>query len=399
VTRIVFLSDLYFPFIGGAEEVCRMEAEGLYKRDYEVFAVTSLTPSSREREEVHGVKVLRVSLQDIRLKHEASSGLTWLAVGLMNNLLGNNLFSAQIVKRVIEKLKPDMVHVHNIGGEIPLLTLRALRQLKVPTVMTLHDYRLICPRATLYCHAKIPCRVPRASCNAFAKLWRMLLKNCVTQFISPSKFLADRLREKFGEVEVAVVPNPLQRIEAKPKKLSGPFQILYIGRLVWYKGVRVLLKAFRGLENRNVRLIIAGSGPELETVKRYSRADSRIIPLGFVSEEEKERLLMNANLVVIPSLWLEPFPMIVLESFGSGTPVVASRIGGIQELVEDGVNGRLFEPGESEELSEILVRLTEDKTEFKKLQNGAIESANKYHIDSHLNMLENIYSNVTSISN
>jgi glycosyltransferase involved in cell wall biosynthesis len=394
VTRVIFLSDFYFPFIGGAEEVCRMEAEEFRRRGYEVFVVTSSISSSKEHEEVRGVKVLRLSLQDVRLKHEASSGFTWLAIGLMNSLLSHNPFSAQAVKRAIEKLKPDVVHVHNIGDKIPLLTLHALHQLKVPIVMTLHDYRLICPRATLFCYAKIPCRVPRASCNAFVKLWRMLLKNCVTQFISPSKFLADRLREKFGEVEVAVVPNPVQRIGTVPRKASRQFQILYIGRLVWYKGIHVLLKAFRGLKDENVRLLIAGSGPELEAVKRYSKADHRIIPLGFISEVEKQRLLMDVNLVVVPSLWPEPFPMIVLESFGSGTPVIASKIGGIQEVIEDGVNGRLFEPGDSEELSKILAELAENEKGFRRLQRGVAESAYKYQIDRHVELLENIYSEV-----
>jgi glycosyltransferase involved in cell wall biosynthesis len=242
LTRIVFLSDFYFPFIGGAEEVCRMEAEELCKRGYEVFVVTSSMPGSREREDMRGVKVLRVRLRDVSLKHEASSKLAWLAIGLVNIMLSNNPLNAQAVKRIIESLRPDLVHVHNVGGKIPLLTLRTLRRLRVPVVMTLHDYRLICPRAILFCHAKIPCRVPKFGCDIFVKLQRTLLKNCVTKFISPSRFLADRLKEKLGEADVVVVPNPLQRIEAKPKEFLEPFQVLYVGRLVWYKGIHVLLE-------------------------------------------------------------------------------------------------------------------------------------------------------------
>jgi glycosyltransferase involved in cell wall biosynthesis len=391
MTRIVFVSDFYFPFIGGAEEVCRMEAEGFYRRGYEVFVVTSLMPNLERYEDVHGVKVFRLNLQNIQLRHEASSGSSWLTTGLINSILSYNLFSAQAIKQVIEKLKPDIIHVHNIGVKIPLLTLHILRELKVPIVMTLHDYRLICPRATLFCYTKIPCKIPRTACKILVKSQKILLKGSIMQFISPSKFLADRFREKFRDVEIAVIPNPIQRIETIPKKSFEQFQILYAGRLVWYKGIRVLLKAFRDLKNENVRLLVAGSGSELEVVKSYSRADRRIIPLGFVSEAGKQRLLKNANLTVVPSLWPEPSPMIILEGFGSGTPTLASRIGGIQELVEDKFNGRLFEPGNSKELSEILFELIEDEMEFKRLQNGAIKSAYKYHIDRHLRILENIY--------
>jgi glycosyltransferase involved in cell wall biosynthesis len=391
MTRIVFVSDFYFPFIGGAEEVCRMEAEGFYRRGYEVFVVTSLMPNLERYEDVHGVKVFRLNLQNIQLRHEASSGSSWLTTGLINSILSYNLFSAQAVKQVIEKLKPDIIHVHNIGVKIPLLTLHILRELKVPIVMTLHDYRLICPRATLLCYTKIPCKIPRTACKILVKSQKILLKGSIIQFISPSKFLADRFREKFRDVEIAVIPNPIQRIETIPKKSFEQFQILYAGRLVWYKGIRVLLKAFRDLKNENVRLLVTGSGSELEVVKSYSRADRRIIPLGFMSEAGKQRLLKNANLTVVPSLWPEPSPMIILEGFGSGTPTLASRIGGIQEIVEDKFNGRLFEPGNSKELSEILFELIEDEMEFKRLQNGAFKSAYKYHIDRHLRILENIY--------
>jgi glycosyltransferase involved in cell wall biosynthesis len=391
LTRIVFLSDFYFPFIGGAEEVCRMEAEELCKRGYEVFVVTSSMPSSREREDMHGVKVLRVRLRDVSLKHEASSKLAWLAIGLVNSMLNNNPLNAQAVKRVVESLRPDVVHVHNVRGKIPLLTLRALRGLKIPVVMTLHDYRLICPRATLFCHAKIPCRVPKFGCDMFVKLQKTLLKNCVTKFISPSRFLADRLKEKLGEADVVVVPNPLRRIEAKPKGVPESFQVLYVGRLVWYKGTHVLLEAFKKLKRKSAKLIIAGSGPELETVKRLSRTDGRIIPLGFVSEEEKSKLLIDASLVVVPSLWPEPFPMTILESFGSGTPVVASKVGGIQEIVRDGVNGMLFEPGDSEKLSTILTELSENEENLRRLSEGAAESARQYYIEKHIELLETIY--------
>jgi glycosyltransferase involved in cell wall biosynthesis len=223
-----------------------------------------------------------------------------------------------------------------------------------------------------------------------------MLGDSTIQFVAPSKFLADRFKEKFGNAEITVIPNPIQKIDVKPKKSSDQFQILYIGRLVWYKGIRTLLEAFRILKNENVRLLVAGSGPELETVKRYSRVNHRIIPLGFISEGEKQRLLKNVNFITVPSLWPEPLPMLILESFGSGTPVIASKIGGIPEVIKDGVNGRLFEPGDSEELSKILAELAENyEEEFRKLQRGAAESAYKYQIDRHIELLENVYSEVT----
>ena len=157
------------------------------------------------------------------------------------------------------------------------------------------------------------------------------------------------------------------------------------------KGIHVLLEAFKKLKRENARLIIAGSGPELETVKRLSKTDDRIISLGFISEEEKRKLLIDAGLVAVPSLWPEPFPMTILESFGSGTPVVASKVGGIPEIVRDGVNGMLFEPGDSEKLSTILTELSENEENLRRLSEGAAESARQYYIEKHIELLETIY--------
>lgn len=397
--RIAFISNFYYPFIGGAEEVCRMEAEALANKGYDVSVITTSTSSTSNlsgSEKIKGVKVFRLDLPNIRLKRHPSTGFSWLIFGSMNYLLGAyNPFAGQAIKRIIEKIKPDIIHVHNFMGKFSLSIFHALHELRIPIIVTLHDYSLICPRATLFCHAKIPCAIPKIICDVIVKMQEILLRGKIVFFISPSKFLADRFKEKFRDVEVAVIPNPIQEIEINTEKSFDQFQILWIGRLVWYKGVRILLKAFRNLKNETFRLIIAGSGPDFEIVKSFSSVDSRIVPLGFVSEEEKKKLLKRANFTVIPSLWCEPFPMVALESFASGTPVIASKIGGLQEIIKNGYNGKLFEPGNSEELRDIIAELAENERQFRKLQNGAIKSARNYCINRHIEMLENIYAKLT----
>ncbi|MCS7109778.1 MAG: glycosyltransferase, partial [Candidatus Micrarchaeota archaeon] len=197
--------------------------------------------------------------------------------------------------------------------------------------------------------------------------------------------------EKFGDVEVEVIPNPIQQTGIKTEKNLDEFRVLYVGRLVWYKGIHILLKTFRELKNGNARLLIAGSGPEFETVKRFSHLDPRITPLGFISEAEKQKLLRDASLTVIPSLWCEPFPMTALESFANGTPVAASKIGGLPEIVKDGYNGRLFKPGDTDHLKKIFIELAENGNDLRTLQDGAIKSVLQYHIHKHVKKLENMY--------
>ncbi len=125
--KVLFLSDFYFPFIGGAEEVCRMEAEELARRGHDVFVITSSMSELNSYEEVRGVKVFRLNLRNVQLKHESSAGLSWLIAGSVNRILSYNPFIARKIKKIIEKLKPEIIHVHNIGGKIPLITLRNLK--------------------------------------------------------------------------------------------------------------------------------------------------------------------------------------------------------------------------------------------------------------------------------
>ncbi|MCX7998420.1 MAG: glycosyltransferase family 4 protein, partial [Leptospiraceae bacterium] len=197
--------------------------------------------------------------------------------------------------------------------------------------------------------------------------------------------------EVFGSIDVAVIPNPIEKVENEVEKSFDPIKILYIGRLEWYKGIHVLVEAFKNLKKDNLRLFIAGKGPEFEKIKKSSCLDKRIIFLGFVSEKKKQELLKETNLTVIPSLWCEPFPIIALESLASGTPIVASNIGGLPEIVKDGYNGKLFEPGNSKELRDVLEKLVSNEEELKRFQNEALESARYFQIKNHVDKLEKFY--------
>lgn len=390
--RILYLSNFYYPFIGGAEEVCRMEAEALAEKGHEISVITTLlSPDQKRREQINGVNVYRIGPKSFgpRLNYAGKRMLFKIASSSINYALQYIAPTGRLVE-LVRALRPDIVHAHNMG-RIPPQLLNKLKELGIPVVMTLHDYRLICPRATLFCYANLPCEVPRPACRAFSELNKLMLKESVKLFIAPSKFVLKVLRERLGDIRVEVLYNPIKGVGAKRSYGGDTFDILYIGRLEWYKGVHVLLKAFSRLKHKCARLLIVGKGPLFETAMTFSQRDKRVIPLGFLDEGKKRELLREANITVVPSLWHEPFPMVALESLASGTPVIASKVGGIPEIVKDGYNGRLFEPGDSNQLSDILAELIENGEKLSKLAKGAIESAQQYLIDKHINKLEEYY--------
>jgi len=254
--------------------------------------------------------------------------------------------------------------------------------------MTVHDYHLVCPRKWMITHRDEPCSTgfgPRcliSNCRAaregptwlpyndlrWLKVWlhRRLLRRWVDLFISPSRHLADWLERNLGIPAVMTVPNfsPPASHPRSPDP-TGPVSVLYAGRLAREKGVGMLIRAMaRVLEvEPEATLVIAGDGPqrkELEDLAQQELRPGSFRFTGPLPQEDLARLHGQAGLMVLPTLWMENCPVAILEAMAHGRPVIATRIGGIPELVEDGVTGFLFERGDQEDLEAKLLRLTRD---------------------------------------
>ena len=167
--------------------------------------------------------------------------------------------------------------------------------------------------------------------------------------------------------------------------------ILYVGNLGEHKGVHILLKAFRKIENMNIRLDIVGKGLCSEKLKSMSENDNRIKFHDFLEGKELIKMYQQANLTVVPSIWYDNSPMVIYESFSCRTPVIGSKIGGIPELIEDGFNGYLFEAGNVNELQKLLENLIDSPETLKKLEQGTYESVQRYTMDKHIKQLETEY--------
>ncbi|MBI4813319.1 MAG: glycosyltransferase [Methanobacterium sp.] len=170
-----------------------------------------------------------------------------------------------------------------------------------------------------------------------------------------------------------------------------------MGGLNKIKGVQVLIKAFRKIENTKVRLHIYGKGVDEEEFKEMAGDDPRIIFHGYLERDLLLDSYHKTNLTVLPSICYDNSPMMIYESLTSSTPVLASRIGGIPELIEDNHNGYLFKPGDEEELQEILEGLIENPESLKQLEKGAFESASQYSMENYLQAFEEIYQTLTKI--
>jgi glycosyltransferase involved in cell wall biosynthesis len=311
----------------------------------------------------------------------------------------NNPHSRFLISRILRKEKPDIVHTHNLNG-LSLGVVLAVKDLGFNLVHTCHDFSLLCPYATLTCSGKrnVFCEKPNFFCGIYRCLKKKVINDKPDYIIFPSKSTMQIYQENgfFLNTQTDIVPCC---IEAAPKfevDKTGlkTFDILYAGQLVYHKGVQILLDAFKALEYGFLRLHIVGDGEYKEELVRRAAGDKRVTFYGKVPNSQIGRFYSQADVTVVPSIWLEVLGIVILESLSSGTPVIGSDIGGIPEIIRDGFNGFVFKRGDSKSLAEILRKVVLDQGMLKKLRENSLVSAKVFMIDEHVLKLETIYQKV-----
>ncbi len=311
---------------------------------------------------------------------------------------------AAAIRGLIRRYRPDVVHVHNLFPALSPAVIRAAAAEGVPVVMTLHNFRLMCLPATFLrdcricedCLGRHPwpgvvhgcyrgSQVQSAALATSLVLHRWLgTFERVRRFIAVSGFVREKYTEAgFDPSRIVVKPNFAR---PGPRREGPGAYFLYLGRLSPEKGVATLLRAWR--EDLG-RLLVVGDGPEAPRLRRL--APGGVEFLGVVPHEEARRLVAQARAVVVPSICYEAFPRVVVETYAAGVPVVASRIGALPEVVEDGVTGLLAEPGDPASWTAAVERLLDDRFSERLGENAYLAWTQRYAPERNLAQLETVY--------
>jgi glycosyltransferase involved in cell wall biosynthesis len=299
------------------------------------------------------------------------------------------------VRRLVRRSRPDVVHVHNLYPMLSPAVLRIAESEGAAVVVTLHNYRLMCLPANFLrdgrtcelCLGKAPWRGVVYRCyrdsalGSAAMATSLVLHRGLGSFDRVRRFLAvsEFVRQK--HIEAGVSPGRI-RVKrnfawAAPRRQGPGEYFLYLGRLAPEKGAETLLRVAGDLSHR---LVVVGEGPQGEILRRG--APPTVEFMGSVTPEEVPAILSRARALLVPSLWYEAAPRGILESYASGVPVVASRIGALPEVVEEGVTGVLAEPGSAESWRRVLSRLAEDQ-ESGRLGEGAFRAWSERYTPEH----------------
>lgn len=293
----------------------------------------------------------------------------------------------------LERFKPQVVHVHNFFPLLSPSIFDACEAQNIPTVLTLHNFRLTCSNGLLLRDGE-PCELCvdgspyqsvvhgcyRGSRLASLPVARMISKHRsrgtwktqVGRFIALSQFSKRVLvRSGIPENKIQIKPNFLPTLRAqrfiRPRRKRNSTPIgLYVGRLSEEKGIRTALEAW---SSPPCRLRIVGSGP-LE----YEVRSNHIWGIDYLGKQTPEQVALcmaSADFLVVPSICYENFPMVVLEAFASGLPVIVSGHGGLSDLVKDRETGLHFKPGDPLSLREAILELLDDPVLWNRMSAAA----------------------------
>lgn len=308
--------------------------------------------------------------------------------------------SKEKITELIKKEKPDLAILNLVHRQITLSIVEALKEFDIPIFFTMHDLICVCPNYTMLssdgicekCLNKkyINCIKQKCIKNSTAKsalgfieahyLKFKKVYDDIDMYIAPSDFYRKKLIEgNFTKSNIVHRKNPLP-VDTEyrlPDEVSD--YILYFGRLSKEKGVLTLFKAVEKLEN--VVLKVLGAGPEEQELIDYIREHNlsdKIELLGFKTGKELESIVEKSKCVVVPSEWYENGPYSVVEAMAKGRPIIASDLGGLKELVEEGSTGYIFKATDVDELADkidMLINLSDE--EYTKLCKNSLEFAKR----------------------
>lgn len=310
--------------------------------------------------------------------------------------------------KLLDDFKPDVLHLNNIHTHLSPAIAELAHKRGIKVVWTLHDYKLLCPRYDCLRNGTDICEMclngDKSNCKTYkcmksstlasiigykeAVKWnRQRLEKCTDVFICPSSFMADKMAQGgFEKKKLLTLCNFIDIEKCKKDEYAKEDYYCYVGRLSHEKGVNTLIEAAKNLP---YKLKVIGGGPLEEELKNKSeKLKANIDFLGYKQWNEIKAIVGKARFSVIPSEWYENNPLSVIEAQCLGTPVLGANIGGIPELIENGITGMTFESRNVDDLTNKIEAMWQNSFNYKEI---ALNSQARYNSENYYTSIIKIY--------
>jgi len=390
----VLLTSTLYPtpqapkIVGGAEVFARRFAEGLAQRGDEVEVIRAASSPGQARESCNGINVYSAPVQNIYVPFTEQKNVALRSIW---HAIDDWQMQAPLIAERIRAFKPDVLHSNNLSG-LTTAIWRVAAQLGVPVLHTLHDYYLTCPRCSRFDKGR-SCEHTCTSCGILS-----FHRKRATHWLSAVVGVSERVLSihtdmgMFAETPIRTV---IRNASTEPPREPYPRAVCttevtfgFIGRLTEEKGIDNLMRALAMMPRDRIRMMIAGRVSDEEQRRLRALApDARIEFMGFVSPDD---FYKQVDVVIAPSIWHDPGPLVVADAKAAGRPLLGTRFGGMPEVIKHGVTGWLTE-ADPESLAKSMLAVASDPYKIDEISRRLIADTNKWIFSDVLSSYKNLY--------
>jgi len=395
--KILLFNSLYYPYIiGGAEKSVQLLSEALQKKGIQSIVVTS---SDNEKIGIiNKVTVNYIKTQNLYNIRDAKKQSKFKKV-IWHLIDSYNIFVYSKIRKLILLEKPDVIHTNNLSGFSPIVWTIA-KKLNIPIVHTLRDYYLLCPRSTMFKMDK--------NCTSQCNICRLLSSNKkvlsrkIDAVVGVGEFILNKHLDNGYFINSNIktfIYNAVNKQNGfkNLKVNNGIITYGFVGLLTPSKGIDYLLDKFINIHSA-IQLLIFGKG-ETQHYENYLKnkyKSSKIIFKGF---NEIEKIYSSIDVLIIPSLWHEPFPRTLIESYSYGVPVIASNRGGTSEMIVEGESGYVYDPDKNYDLENKILKFIKNPDNIGIFSKYCFELSNNFNSESVINQYLSVYNSIKDRNN
>jgi len=406
--KICIINEFFRPAVaGGIEYFFGLLSDYLISKGFEVDVVTNRFRGEKEHERKGKLNIYRISSSPIYFKHIKQLPAVTLPFNFFNCLLKKKM------RKIMESCQ--CVHVNNLY-HLSFAPLQIANELGKFVVLDIHDYWAVCIKRNPIFLNKILCKkatperclkcVP--STNVFSRIFYPFLSPLIVleyllrekdlkfnELITHSKFVSNVAEKILGAKSIVInYPYLGKKIPKRKKRIDGQVNLLYMGRIEKLKGVHLLPQIAKILREKEIpyKINVLGQGSEIDKLKTIAKKQKLNIELhGFIKHMSEKfiKILKESHILLVPSLWYEPFGMVVQEAMAFGIPVIASNRGGLKDIVTDNNVGIVTYP-DAEIIAEKIEVLIKDRKKYRKFSLNGFKNVKDFKLSNVLKKYEKI---------